>query len=225
VNFSKRIKLLSEEQIELSVASPFLSVQKRVVLQVSTTDKIILSHYNSMITFDIESKTAVLGDAGIFFRAVLRQLTLLTDSCGLDFVDQLPHRELENILRDVNSVPAYPADFLPKAENIVETCKRLIVTVKRFDHQFSEGKDLTHAFNNSNFFEQVKILQKLQHSLGELLQFETSCLPRLNLWIPNKGELSFIVTSVTKLDLLEMELYKLFWLELGPIRSIKMLAK
>ena len=133
-------------------------------------------------------------------------------------------REIENMLRDKNSVPSFSSKYLSLVKSLYAD---LIVNM---DHIFSlvsylnDKTDHEVCLAGLNFFDQINVLNQLHQEFAKLFRIDHKGLPRLNTWEERSGELSFIVGSQTELGRSETKFFQLFWLEIAGVKTIKMVA-
>jgi hypothetical protein len=133
-------------------------------------------------------------------------------------------REIENMLRDKNSVPSFSSNHLSLVKNIYASL------IMNMDHIFSlvsylkDKRDHEVCLAGLNFFDQINVLNQLHQEFSKLFHIDHKGLPRLNTWKEQSGELSFIVGSQTELGRNETKFFQLFWLEIGEVKTIKMVA-
>ena len=139
--------------------------------------------------------------------------------------DEIEFREVENMLRDLNSVPSFPSELYDEASSVFLELKTLNDRLNKISELFEDHPELRTSIVGKNFFDQVSLLDKTHQMFIEYFGGDRMRFPRLNTWDPKISEISFLVDGKTTLSLLEMQLLRHFWSEIEPIVSIKMVAR
>ena len=141
-------------------------------------------------------------------------------------LESIQFRELENMLRDVNSVKSFEDEYQEKIEQAFHTFKKIFQRYDVFIKYLieNEGLGFPLKLRELSFFEQLQALDKLRTTFASIFGLKVNILPRLNKWFPEKGELSFIVCQKTRLDRIDGVLFTSFWSKIEGIETINMLA-
>lgn len=156
-------------------------------------------------------------------RGIFSQMCQIYGDNGQENLSQITFREIENMLRDQNSERSFDQSHQAKMEQLFVDMKAFFNRIYRI-HDFFSGFDRNSISENSSFFLQLKSFDLLRLEMKSFFDLEEYQLPRLNTWDPKSGELSFLVGAKTELSQMEGALFRLCWLELAPIKRIKMVA-
>ena len=216
----REIEQLSQKN-PLKYAAPFIKNAFNLKISAPFSCELTIEKIDDDLQFHVKGDENSLETKllrAILFIAVSRKMTL-----DLNAYELLSFREVENMMRDKNSVAVVPTEIFEDCEKSFLKLKRILRYIDGFNSylkKFPAPEDLC----SSDFLSQLKTLSDYRSGFSEVVDLPEVNLPRLDSWFPGSGELVFAVGEKTLLGDLEGKFIIQFFHQIEAVRVIKMVA-